>query len=233
MSARKIIRIKPSLAQTDFATAAQGLDSPRGLAVGPQGRLYVANNDASVLALDASGTVVASNSVAAGLYPSHLTFGPEGHLYVSMFNSGEADQIQEWDADLRYIRTFGVGTIKDDPGGVVFGRDDILYVIDGGAGTARRFDADGTPQPDLPATGLDYPYGAALGPDGHLYVQASATGELVVVEASAASYVERRRMQPFAGKGETFTATALAHGRLYCRSYAGEVVCLEVGAPAR
>ncbi len=66
VSAQKIIRIEPSLAQTDFATAAQGLDSPRGLAVGPQGRLYVANYFArSVLALDANGTVVASNSAFA------------------------------------------------------------------------------------------------------------------------------------------------------------------------
>ena len=74
-------------------------------------------------------------------------------------------------------------------------------------------------------------YGATIAADGHLFVQASATGELVVVEASAAGYVERRRMQPFTGKGETFTAPSLAHGRLYVRSYAGEVVCLQVGQP--
>jgi outer membrane protein assembly factor BamB len=76
-------------------------------------------------------------------------------------------------------------------------------------------------------------YGALIAADGHLFVQSSVNGELVVIEASAASYTERRRMQPFAGKGETFTAPALAHGRLYCRSYAGEVVCLQVGAPAK
>lgn len=76
-------------------------------------------------------------------------------------------------------------------------------------------------------------YGALIAADGKLFVQASATGELIVVEASPASYVERRRMQPFTGKGETFTAPSLAHGRLYVRSYAGEVVCLQVGAVAR
>jgi outer membrane protein assembly factor BamB len=76
-------------------------------------------------------------------------------------------------------------------------------------------------------------YGALMAADGKLFVQASNSGELVIVEASAASYIERRRMNPFNGKGETFTAPALAHGRLYVRSYAGEVVCLQVGATAQ
>jgi outer membrane protein assembly factor BamB len=76
-------------------------------------------------------------------------------------------------------------------------------------------------------------YGALIAADGKLFVQSSTSGELVVVDATAERYTELRRMQPFAGKGETFTAPSLAHGRLYCRSYAGAVVCLQVGKPAR
>lgn len=71
-------------------------------------------------------------------------------------------------------------------------------------------------------------YGALIASDGNLFVQASS-GELVVAEATAVKYQERRRMKPFGGKGETFTAPSLANGRLYCRSYAGEVVCLQIG----
>ena len=74
-------------------------------------------------------------------------------------------------------------------------------------------------------------FGALIAADGKLIVQASSSGELIVVEATAAGYTELRRLQPFTGNGETFTAPALAHGRLYCRSYAGEVVCLQTGEP--
>lgn len=72
-------------------------------------------------------------------------------------------------------------------------------------------------------------YGALIAADGHLVVQASATGELVVAAAEPTRYNERRRDRPFQGPGETFTAPSLAEGRLYCRSYAGEVVCLQTG----
>jgi len=119
--AEKIIRIEPSLDQTDFVTADKGLSSPVGVTFGPQGRLYVANRagSASVIAFDNDGSVVASNSPAGGLFPSYVTFGPEGHLFVSMFGSSAPDQIQEWDADLRYIRTIGSGAFADFPANVV------------------------------------------------------------------------------------------------------------------
>jgi outer membrane protein assembly factor BamB len=76
-------------------------------------------------------------------------------------------------------------------------------------------------------------YGALIAANGTLFVQTSHTGELVVVAAAAERYTELRRMQPFKGKGVTFTAPSLAAGRLYCRSYDGEVVCLQVGSPER
>jgi outer membrane protein assembly factor BamB len=72
-------------------------------------------------------------------------------------------------------------------------------------------------------------YGALIAADGKLFVTASDTGELAVVKSDPARYHELRRMQPFEGNGETFTAPTLAHGRLYCRTYAGDVVCLQIG----
>lgn len=72
-------------------------------------------------------------------------------------------------------------------------------------------------------------YGALIAADNKLFIQSSTDGQLVVVAADPARYTELRRFQPFTGKGETFTAPSLARGRLYCRSYAGEVICLQVG----
>jgi outer membrane protein assembly factor BamB len=71
-------------------------------------------------------------------------------------------------------------------------------------------------------------HGTLTAADGKLIVQASRGGDVVVVEATPAAYRELRRARVFKGNPETFTVPVLAHGRLYCRSYAGEVVCLDL-----
>ena len=72
-------------------------------------------------------------------------------------------------------------------------------------------------------------HGALITADGKLIIQSSRSGELVIAEASGERYVELRRGQVFTGDPTTFTPPVLSNGRIYCRSYAGEVVCLAVG----
>ena len=77
-------------------------------------------------------------------------------------------------------------------------------------------------------------HGAVTAADGHLFVQASHSGRLVVVKADPKECDEVRRVQVFAKKDAvSFTAPVRADGQLYCRSYAGEVVCLAVGTPPK
>jgi outer membrane protein assembly factor BamB len=71
-------------------------------------------------------------------------------------------------------------------------------------------------------------HGTLIAADGKLLVQSSQTGELIVVEATPHAYRELRRAKLFSGKPDTFTAPVLANGRLYCRSYEGEIVCLDL-----
>jgi outer membrane protein assembly factor BamB len=71
-------------------------------------------------------------------------------------------------------------------------------------------------------------HGNLIAADGKLFVQCSKSGELVVVDASPAAYKERRRFRVFSNSPDTFTAPTLSDGRLFCRSYAGQVVALEV-----
>jgi outer membrane protein assembly factor BamB len=70
--------------------------------------------------------------------------------------------------------------------------------------------------------------GTLIASDGALLIQTGASGELVIAAADPAGYRELRRTRVFEKEGETFTAPVLAHGRIYCRSYAGEVVCLQL-----
>jgi outer membrane protein assembly factor BamB len=69
-------------------------------------------------------------------------------------------------------------------------------------------------------------HGTLIAADGKLIIQSGKRGTLAVVAASPDRYQELRRMTLFSGPAPTFTPPVLAHGRLYCRSYTGEVVAL-------
>lgn len=73
-------------------------------------------------------------------------------------------------------------------------------------------------------------HGTLIAAEGRLILQSGKSGWLVVADASASGYRELRRAKVFAGSAATFTSPVLAGGRIYCRSYAGEVVCLVLSA---
>jgi outer membrane protein assembly factor BamB len=64
--------------------------------------------------------------------------------------------------------------------------------------------------------------------DGKLLIQCGASGDLVIAAASPEGYQELRRHKVFAERGETFTTPVLTQQRIYCRSYDGETVCLDL-----
>jgi outer membrane protein assembly factor BamB len=68
--------------------------------------------------------------------------------------------------------------------------------------------------------------GTLIAADGKLLIQTGASGKLIVAAADPAKYRKLREATLFDGKPETYTAPVLANGRIYCRSYEGEVVCL-------
>ena len=74
-------------------------------------------------------------------------------------------------------------------------------------------------------------FGTLIAADGKLIIQSGKSGMLTVVDASPVGYRELRKMKVFEDARETFTAPVLANGLLYCRSYAGEIVCLDLRAP--
>lgn len=69
-------------------------------------------------------------------------------------------------------------------------------------------------------------FGTLIASDGKLLIQASDSGELSVVAAAPEGHRPLRTSRVFDGEPRTFTAPVLANGRIYCRSYAGELVCL-------
>jgi hypothetical protein len=72
--------------------------------------------------------------------------------------------------------------------------------------------------------------GSLIAADGKLLIQTGASGKLIVAAADPAGYRELRSVMVFSNEPETFTAPVLANRRIYCRSYAGEIVCLQLGS---
>jgi sugar lactone lactonase YvrE len=173
---------------------AQGqFNAPHGLAIAPDGSLYVADSnnhriqkfDSSGKFLMAFGTFSGPNNPnpAPGTFnePWGVTVGPDGSVYVAdTWNH----RIQKFDATGKFITTWGVagqtdmggqGGIFWGPRDVAAGKDGRVYVSDAGNKRIQVFNADGAFQAQFGGAGvqpgqLDEPVGLAIAPDGNLIV---------------------------------------------------------------
>jgi len=167
--------------------ARDGLESPFGMAFGPDGNLYVANG------LKPDGSTPSTNSVLrydgqsgafidefCSGFPAALTqlaFGPDGNLYVSVGN-----------AVFRSNGTTGGCSAFAGPGsplnlaaGLTFGPDGNLYVGSFLGNEVLRYDGATGAYLDVfatvPLAGSDGNVGGVtFGPDGDLYVTLINTG---------------------------------------------------------
>jgi DNA-binding beta-propeller fold protein YncE len=120
------------------------MTSPRALAFGPDGQLYVADARAGVLRFDAASGAALDAFVPVdrgGLVDaSALAFGPDGKLYVA---SAQANAVLRFDAASgAFIDTFVVpqnGGLTA-PRALTFGLDRNLYVTSAGFNQVLRFD---------------------------------------------------------------------------------------------
>jgi outer membrane protein assembly factor BamB len=123
----------------------------------------------------------------------------------------------------RLKEDWGSGALASYTGGCVLLNGAVYAVSQQGKLTCMDWET-GRKRWDKP--GFDEHGSLIATADGYLFVQTGKRGDLVVAKASADQYQEVARARVFDGDGKTFTAPALAGGRVWCRSYAGEVVCV-------
>jgi RHS repeat-associated protein len=196
------------------ATAA-GLASPRGIALGPDGSLYIAdlaNHRIRRVGPDGIITTVAGTgssgysgdggpATAARLnYPFGIALGPDGSLYIADTYNKRIRRVGP-DGIITTVAGTGVWGYSGDggpataaglasPRGIALGPDGSLYIADlandrirrvgqdgiittvAGKGGYGYYGASGYSGDGGPATAarLNYPFGIALGPDGSLYI---------------------------------------------------------------
>ncbi len=170
-------------------TAAPKLDMPvgretTGLAIGPDGNLYVADETPAVVRFNPAGVLIGTFIPAgSGLsFPLGMTFGPDGNLYVADYSTGVHQFNGTTGASMAVITTGepGVGLYPFD---VRFGPDNNLYVSDDNSNTILRYNGSTLAfmntfaVPPLPSsTGTNAPYGMAFGHNGNLYAICGVTG---------------------------------------------------------
>ena len=154
-----------------------GLVASQGVAVGPDGNLYVADGGTgSVLRFNPStgnliGTFVAPASPSS---PLGITFGPDNNLYMAdaigvirQFNGSTGDPMVTFSCAVPFEETCS-------PFDLTFGSDNNLYISDLYTGAVLKFSGstfeflnEFVPAMDAP---FDLPLGLQFGPNGNLYV---------------------------------------------------------------
>jgi hypothetical protein len=139
------------------------------------------------------GTTGASMGIFASggglLDPFGLSFGPDGHLYVS---SGLGHQVLRYDGTSgAFLGVFASDGDLNGPAGLVFGPDGHLYVSSLINDRVLRYNGTTGQFVDMFASGggLAMPYGLAFGPAGDLYVSSAANNQVLRYSGATGAFV--------------------------------------------
>ncbi len=168
-------RFDASGAPTSFVAAGSGgLGSPRGLAFGPNGNLFVASSTGDVL--EYSGTngsfvrvfIDATGNGGGPVDPYGLCFHQDGLFVTSYFPNEVREFAASSGAFRQTLVASGAGGL-DGPRSLAFGADGDLYVTSEQSDSVKRYDRDtGSYLGNFVAPGsggLDQPFDLAFGAD--------------------------------------------------------------------
>jgi sugar lactone lactonase YvrE len=186
----------------------QALAQPAGVAVDPDGHVWVADTGhGRVVEFSAAGRVLAAFGVAGSSrerlnHPVALAVTPSGDVWVADQGNG---RVVEFSADGRYRVSFAVPT---SAGVGLDARGDVWvsspgYALAGG-NSVREFTPAGHQLRSFGITQAGYgdlsnPGGIAVGPDGRIYVAQPDYG-LVSVFSPAGSFYTEFGLQPDPGR---------------------------------
>ena len=153
------------------------LDGPRGIVIGPRGRIFVAAQKSdSIVVFDADENCVDTFTDPELVAPTGLAFGRGGVLYAC--SSGN-DRIVAFAPDGTLVGSFTARGLKKPACIATDGR--TVFVAGAGSPWIFRFSADGTPRGWFTGGGLVSPAGIALA-GGLLYVSDRGSGRVVVLD---------------------------------------------------
>ncbi|MBY0587391.1 hypothetical protein K2X85_09460 [bacterium] len=168
----------------------QGLNSPVGMRVGPDGFLYIANQGNGVINRFDLATKSLSVFAQTNLAPTDIQFTAAGDLLVSDFNG---TQVYRFDLTTgNNLGAFTTGGSLVQPTNMLL-KGNSLLVSSLGSGEVQRFNATTGAFIDTYVAagsgGLTFPAGLQFGPDKNLYVSSLLTDQVIRYDVSASSPV--------------------------------------------
>lgn len=166
-----------------------GLNAPRGIAIGPEGEIYVADTfNSRIVKLDAVGNLLATwgsrtpegqTPLAPGTFnePWGVAIDNAGNIFVAdTWNH----RIQKFNAEGNFILEWGVAGVTSEgpdrlwgPRGIAVSPDGRVYVTDTGNKRVAVFDSNGKFLSEFGNQGearLDEPVGIAIGLEGRVFI---------------------------------------------------------------
>jgi streptogramin lyase len=172
-------------------TFINGVLSPVGIVIGPSGDFYIAGAGShNVGRFDrTTGAFVEMTvpSESGGLrFPTFLTFGPDGDLFVS----NSTNQVLRYDGSTGAFKgVFAQGGGLATPEGLRFGPGGDLYVASLWSANVLRYDGTtGAFEGIFAQGGLDRPRDLVFGPNGDLFVSSSGNNRVMRYDGTTGAF---------------------------------------------